>query len=108
MPFQFFKSAHLTDSLPEGVTPPPGGQYIKSNVENVNDGGTVLRVQFGENYNSRTITLISGSISSGPLVSQQIAQFVSQISQSNSPFVSTTEEDFNTQLSSWETTFNSL
>jgi hypothetical protein len=108
MPYQFFKSSFLATTLPEGTTPPPGGQYIKSNVENVTDGGIILRVQFNENYNIRNVALISGSISSGPAVSQQIAQFVSQISQSSSPFISTTEEDFNTQLSDYETLFNTL
>lgn len=110
MSYQFFKSAHLVniENLPEGVTPPPGGQWVKSNVSNVNDGGVVLRLIFNNNNEHKSIMFTSGSITSQNITSQQISQFVSQISASNSPFVPITEEEFNTKLAEYNSYFSSL
>ena len=108
MAFEFYKSKSLVP--PDSGSPivPPQGMYVKSDVSNVNDGGTILRVSYGSSFNVRTINFVSGSITSSPAVSQQISQFVSQISSSDSPYVTIPEAEFNTQLSDYESYFNSL
>jgi len=92
MPFQFYKSKSL-NLLPSG-TIPPQAFYIKSNITNVADGGELIRCGYNANYEGRLITYTSGSITSTPIISQQIAQFVSQVSSSESPYVEIEESEY--------------
>jgi len=92
MSFQFYKSRSL-NQLPSG-TVPPQAFYIKSNVMNVNDGGEIIKCGYNANYAGRLIQYTSGSITSVPAISQQIAQFVSQVSASESPYVECEESEY--------------
>ena len=92
MYFQFYKSKALLNETSESIV--PNAVYIKSNVTNVVDGGEILRCGYNANYAGRLIQLTSGSITSNPLISQQIAQFVSAVSSSDSPYIEIEESEF--------------
>ena len=92
MSFQFYKSRSLVQH-PSG-TIPSSAFYIKSNVMNVNDGGEIIKCGYNFNFAGRLIQFTSGSITSVPPISQQIAQFVSQVSASEGPYVECEESEF--------------
>ena len=92
MSFQFYKSKALLNETSESIV--PNAVYIKSNVTNVVDGGEILRCGYNANYAGRLIQFTSGSITSNPLISQQIAQFVSAVSASDSPYIEIEESEF--------------
>jgi hypothetical protein len=92
MSFQFYKSQTLINETSGNI--PPQAVYIKSNVTNVVDGGEILRCGYNANYAGRLIQFTSGSITSNPLISQQIAQFVSAVSSSDSPYIEIEESEF--------------
>ena len=98
MSFQFYKSRSLSQ-LPSG-TIPPQAFYIKSNIMNVNDGGEIIKCGYNFDFAGRLIQFTSGSITSIPPISQQIAQFVSQVSASESPYVECEESEFTNFYSS--------
>jgi hypothetical protein len=92
MSFQFYKSKVLLNET--SGTIPPQAVYVKSNVTNVVDGGEILRCGYNANYAGRLIQFTSGSITSTPLISQQIAQFVSAVSSSDNPYIEIEESEF--------------
>ena len=92
MSFQFYKSRSL-NQLSSG-TVPPSAFYIKSNIMNVVDGGEILKCGYNANYAGRLIQYTSGSISSVPSISQQVANFISAVSSSESPYVEIEESEF--------------
>ena len=92
MSFQFYKSRSLVNETPQTV--PPSAFYIKSNIMNVVDGGEILKCGYNANYAGRSIQYTSGSITSVPPISQQIANFVSSVSSSESPYVEIEESEF--------------
>lgn len=108
MSFQYFKSKHLGVPVPEGTTPPPGGVYYKTNIQNLNDGGVVLKVQFMENGNIKHISFLSGSISSSLPVQSQLGLVIGHIFGPNSPVEPTTQEDFEAALGEYVSFVNSI
>ena len=98
MSFQFYKSRSL-NQLSSG-TVPPSAFYIKSNIMNVVDGGEILKCGYNANYAGRLIQYTSGSITSVPAISQQISQFVSSVSASESPFIEIEESEYVNYFSS--------
>ena len=64
------------------------------------DGGEILRCGYNNQFAGRIIQFTSGSITSNPLVSNQITQFVSALSSSESPYVEIEESEFTNFYSS--------
>ena len=92
MSFQFYKSKALLNETSESII--PNAVYIKSNITNMVDGGEILRCGYNNQFAGRIIQFTSGSITSNPLVSNQITQFVSALSSSESPYVEIEESEF--------------
>ena len=98
MSFQFYKSKALLNETSESII--PNAVYIKSNITNMVDGGEILRCGYNNQFAGRIIQFTSGSITSNPLVSNQITQFVSALSSSESPYVEIEESEFTNFYSS--------
>jgi hypothetical protein len=106
MSFQFYKSKALLNETSRSII--PNAVYVKSNVTNVVDGGEILKCGYNNQFEGRSILFSSGSITSNPLISSQITQFVSAISSSDGPFVEIEESEFTNFYSSSIAFFDNL
>lgn len=106
MSFQFYKSRSLLNETSESII--PNAVYVKSNITNIVDGGEILKCGYNENFAGRTIIFASGSVTSTPPISQQITQFISAVSSSNTPYIEIEESEFTNFYSSSVVFFNNL
>lgn len=109
MSFQYYKSKTLNTPIIEGSAPLHAWAYLKTNIQNINDGGIALRLQFAEQGAIKSVHYISGSYESPNMaIKNQILAIVNHTQGPSAIFDLTTQEDFETALGEFETFYHSI